>query len=51
MKVGFKGVFIARTCFPDDEYCGYCNRNFLNQYKMSGDARKPVFKVSDQVPT
>ena len=19
MKVGFKGIFIARTCFPDDE--------------------------------
>ena len=33
-KMGFKGVFIARTCFPDEMSCYFSFNHFLHVCKM-----------------
>ena len=36
LKVGFKGVSISRTCFPDDVFVGVFTRSQMSIYSTNG---------------
>ena len=41
LKVGYKGVYISRTCFPDDKKCVYGGGVLYNQH-VSREKKVPI---------